>query len=247
VTIAIIGGTGPEGSGLALRWARAGETIIVGSRDAARAATTATNIANRVSGGTEPTLSDRPQGGRRMGAPARTSNVSGTDNASACAAAEIVVLTIPFEAHAETLKHLKSSFRSGQIVVDATVPLAASVGGKPTQPLGVWQGSAAQQAAELVPEGIAVVAAFHNVSADCLNEDAPVDCDVIVCSDNKEASKKIRELARKIPGLRAIDGGRLENARIVEQITALQIGLNIRHKGRAGIRITGLPPQAYDL
>jgi NADPH-dependent F420 reductase len=225
VTIAIIGGTGPEGSGLALRWARAGETIIIGSRDADRAAATAASIAERT----------------------RQTNISGADNASACAAADIVVLTIPFEAHAETLKHLKPSLRSGQIVVDATVPLAASVGGKPTQPLGVWQGSAAQQAAELVPQGVAVVAAFHNVSADCLNEDAPVDCDVIVCSDNKEASKKIRELARKIPGLRAIDGGRLENARIVEQITALQIGLNIRHKGRAGIRITGLPPQAYDL
>jgi len=225
VTIAIIGGTGPEGSGLALRWARAGETVIIGSRNAERAATTAASIAER----------------------ANSKTISGTDNISACAAAEVVVLTIPFEAHAATLKALKASFRPGQILVDATVPLAASVGGKPTQPLGVWQGSAAQQAAELVPEGIAVVAAFHNVCADCLNDDKPVDCDVIVCSDNKEAAKKVRDLARKIPGLRAIDGGKLENARIVEQITALQIGLNIRHKGRAGIRITGLPPQAYDL
>jgi 8-hydroxy-5-deazaflavin:NADPH oxidoreductase len=224
VTIAIIGGTGPEGSGLALRWARAGETIIIGSRNAERAKATASSIAER--------------GG--------ATNISGTDNASACAAAEIVVLTIPFEAHAETLKHLKACFRPGQTLVDATVPLAASVGGKPTQPLGVWQGSAAQQAAELVPEGVTVVAAFHNVCADCLNQDEPVDCDVIVCSDNKEAGKKVRELARKIPGLRAIDGGKLENARIVEQITALQIGLNIRHKGRAGIRITGLPNQAYE-
>lgn len=232
MTIAIIGGTGPEGSGLALRWARAGEKVVIGSRNAERAAATAAGIAERLSGG--------------AGAPARTSNVSGTDNNSACAAADIVVLTIPFEAHAETLKHLKPSFQSGQILVDATVPLAASVGGKPTQSLGVWQGSAAQQAAELVPDGVAVVAAFHNVSADCLNEDAPVDCDVIVCCDNKEAGKKVRELARRIPGLRAIDGGKLENARIVEQITALQIGLNIRHKGRAGIRITGLPNEAYE-
>lgn len=233
MTIAIIGGTGPEGSGLALRWARAGETIVIGSRGAERAAATAASIAQRIGGGT--------------GALARSTSISGRDNISACAAADIVVLTIPFEAHAETLKGLKSSFRPGQILVDATVPLAASVGGKPTQPLGVWQGSAAQQAAELVPEGVAVVAAFHNVCADCLNGDGPVDCDVLVCSDNKEAGKKVRELARKIPGLRAIDGGKLENARIVEQITALQIGLNIRHKGRAGIRITGLPPQAYDL
>jgi 8-hydroxy-5-deazaflavin:NADPH oxidoreductase len=230
VTIAIIGGTGPEGSGLALRWARAGETVIIGSRNAERAAATAASIAKHIGG---------------AGAPART-DMSGTDNASACAAAEIVVLTIPFEAHAETLKHLKPSLRSGQILVDATVPLAASVGGKPTQPLGVWQGSAAQQAAELVPEGVAVVAGYHNVSDAFLTEDAQFDSDVIVCSDNKAAGKKVRELARKIPGLRAIDGGKLENARIVEQITALQIGLNIRHKGRAGIRITGLPNEAYE-
>lgn len=225
MTIAIMGGTGPEGSGLALHWARAGENVIIGSRSSERAAATAVSVAER----------------------AGATNISGSDNASACAGADIVVLTVPFEAHVETLKHLKSSFRPGQILVDATVPLAASVGGKPTQPLGVWQGSAAQQAAELVPEGVAVVAAFHNVSAECLNQGEPVDCDVIVCSDNKEAAKKVRDLARKIPGLRAIDGGKLENARIVEQITALQIGLNIRHKGRVGIRITGLPPQAYDL
>ena len=225
MTIAIIGGTGPEGSGLALRWASAGETVIIGSRSAERAVATAASIAKQ----------------------GNSKTISGADNTSACAAADIVVLTIPFEAHAETLKHLKYSFRSGQILVDATVPLASSVGGKATQPLGVWQGSAAQQAAELVPEGVAVVGAFHNVCADCLNDNGAVDCDVIVCSDNKEAGKKVRELARKIPGLRAIDGGKLENARIVEQITALQIGLNIRHKGRAGIRITGLPPQAYEL
>ena len=232
MTIGIIGGTGPEGSGLALRWAQAGERVVIGSRSADRAAEIAAKISERIA-----TTGER--------APAST--LSGADNASACSSADVVVLTIPFEAHAETLKHLKASFRPGQILVDATVPLATSVGGKPTQPLGVWQGSAAQQAAELVPDRVGVVAAFHNVCADCLNDDKPVDCDVIVCSDNKEAGKKVRELARKIPGLRAIDGGKLENARIVEQITALQIGLNIRHKGRAGIRITGLPPQAYDL
>jgi len=232
VTIAIIGGTGPEGSGLALRWSLAGEKVVIGSRNAQRAAEIAATILGRIAS---------------TGEGARASTLSGADNTSACASADIVVLTVPFEAHAETLKNLKASFRAGQILVDATVPLAASVGGKPTQPLGVWQGSAAQQAAELVPDDVVVVAAFHNVCADCLNGDQPIDCDVIVCSDNKEAGKKVRELARKIPGLRAIDGGKLENARIVEQITALQIGLNIRHKGRAGIRITGLPPQAYDL
>jgi hypothetical protein len=111
----------------------------------------------------------------------------------------------------------------------------------------VWQGSAAQQAAELVPKGVSVVAAFQNVSADILNTDANVECDVIVCCDDPNATQVTLELASKISGVRAIDGGKLENARIVEQITALLIGLNIRHKGHGGIRITGLPDGAYKL
>jgi 8-hydroxy-5-deazaflavin:NADPH oxidoreductase len=235
VTIAIVGGTGPEGSGLALRWARAGEKVIIGSRSRERAAAAAASIVERI------------RGGSRTGVQVLEADVSGADNPVACAAADIVILTVPFEAQAETLKHLKASFRPGQILVDATVPLAASVGGKPTRTLGVWQGSAAQQAAELVPDGVVLVAAFHNVSAELLNIDQAIECDVIVCSDDKEAAKKIRNLARKIPGIRAIDGGKLENARIVEQITALLIGFNIRYKGHSGIRITGLPPQAYDI
>lgn len=226
MTIAIVGGTGPEGSGLALRWAQAGETIIIGSRDAQRASESAAKLGEKIGG--------------------KGSRVSGAENKAACAGAEIVVLTVPFEAQAETLKHIKPALRPGQILVDTTVPLAASVGGKPTRTLGVWQGSAAQQAAELVPEGVAVVAAFHNLAADLLKIDGPVDCDVIVCSDDKEAGKRVRELARKIPGVRALDGGKLENARIVEQITAVLIGLNIRHKGHSGLRITGLPPGAYE-
>ena len=136
---------------------------------------------------------------------------------------------------------------SGQILVDTTVPLAASVGGRATRTLGVWQGSAAQQASELVPEGVAVVAAFHNLSAELLMREGPVDSDVIVCADDKLAGERVRHLARKIPGVRALDGGKLETARIVEQITALLISLNIRLKGHSGLRITGLPPQAYDL
>ncbi|HXU17446.1 MAG TPA: NADPH-dependent F420 reductase [Terriglobales bacterium] len=248
MTIAIVGGTGPEGSGLALRWARAGQKVIIGSRSAERATAAASSIAERIGGARGRVASDLPQGdGSRTGVPALEADISGADNTAACAAADIVILTVPFDAHAETLKHLKPSFRPGQILVDATVPLAASVGGKPTRTLGVWQGSAAQQAAELVPDGVVVVAAFHNVSAELLNIEQAIECDVIVCSDDKEAAKKIRNLARKIPGIRAIDGGKLENARIVEQITALLIGLNIRHKGHSGIRITGLPLQAYDI
>lgn len=218
-TIAILGGSGPEGSGLALRWARAGESIIIGSRDAKRAQEAAGKISSR----------------------ART-QVRGEENSVACAAADVVVLTVPFAGHADLLKSLKSHFQPQAILIDATVPLAAAVGDRPTRTLGLWQGSAAQQAAELAPKGIAVAAAFQNVSAVLLDGDGPIDCDVIVCSDDSRAMQVARELADKIPGLRSLDGGKLENARIVEQITALLITLNIRQKSHhAGLRITGLP------
>lgn len=223
--IAVLGGTGPEGFGLALRWAQAGEMVIIGSRDAKRAQATADKIKQRV------------------GASAK---ISGSENIAACGAADLIVLTIPFEGHATLLKQVKPSIRPGTIVIDATVPLAASVGGRATRTLGVWQGSAAQQAAELVPKGVSVVAAFQNLGAELLNAEGPVDCDVIVCGDDPDANQVVRGLAIKIPGVRAIDGGKLENARILEQITALLIGLNIRHKGHSGIRITGLPPSAYE-
>ncbi len=222
--IAVLGGTGPEGFGLALRWAQAGETVIVGSRDAQRAEAAAEKIR------------------QRLGASVK---VSGMENAAASGAAEFLVLTVPFEGHATLLKQLKPAIRPGSIVIDATVPLAASVGGRATRTLGVWQGSAAQQTAELVPSGVSVVAAFQNAGAEMLNAEGPVDCDVIVCSDDAEASRTVRTLAAKIAGVRALDGGKLETARILEQITALLIGLNIRYKGHSGIRITGLPASAY--
>jgi 8-hydroxy-5-deazaflavin:NADPH oxidoreductase len=222
--IAILGGTGPTGMGLALRWARAGETIIIGSRDVERAQETAAQIKARA---------------------ATQVNISGMENAEACGAAGILMLTVPFEGQTSLLQHLKPAIRSARILIDATVPLAASVGGRASRTLGVWQGSAAQQAAELVPKGLSVAAAFHNVSANLLNGDDPLDCDVIVCSDDPETTQVVCGLAAKIPGVCAIDGGKLENARILEQLTALLIGLNIRHKGHAGIRITGLPPGAY--
>jgi NADPH-dependent F420 reductase len=223
-TIAVIGGTGPAGTGLALRWARAGEIIIIGSRDADRAQQTADTIR------------------KRAGANAQ---ISGMENSAACAASDLLVLTVPFDGQAALLKLLKPAIGPGSILIDATVPLAASVGGRASRTLGVWQGSAAQQTAELVPKGVSVVAAFQNVSAEVLNSNEDIDCDVIVCSDDPDATQVAMELATKIPRVRAIDGGKLENARIVEQITALLIGLNIRHKGHGGIRITGLPEAAY--
>ncbi len=222
--IAILGGTGPAGMGLALRWARAGETVILGSRSAERAQEAAARIRERAGAG---------------------SKVTGLENAMACAGSDLLVLTVPFEGQAALLKQLKPAFKAGSILIDATVPLASSVGGRASRMLGVWQGSAAQQSAELVPEGVTVVAAFQNCSADAMNGDGPVECDVLVCSDDAGATRQVIELAARIPGVRGIDCGRLENARIIEQITALLIGLNIRHKGHAGIRITGLPPSSY--
>jgi len=218
--VAIVGGTGPEGRGLAWRWARAGLPIIIGSRDAERGRQAAESIKVACGG---------------------AANVEGTDNAGAVAQANVVMLTVPFGGQAELLKKLKPSFRPDTVLIDATVPLAAEIGGRPTRVLGVWQGSAAQQTAELVPEGTRVVAAFHNVSHTLLEGDAPVDCDVIVCTDHEPARQIAFDLARNIPGVRPIDGGRLENARTVEQITALLIAINIRAKKQsAGIRITGI-------
>ncbi len=222
--VAIIGGAGNEGFGLALRWAQAGETVIIGSRDAARAQQAADKIKQRVP----------------------NAYVSGMENSAAVAASDLIVLTIPFEVHAATLKQLKPAIRPGSIVVDTTVPLAASVGGRATRTLGVWQGSAAQQAAEILGKEIHVAAAFHHVGSELLIADGEkVDCDVIVCSDDPAATKTVRQLAAKIPGVRGLDGGKLENARILEQITALLIGFSLRDKGHAGIRITGLPDSAY--
>jgi len=222
--IAIIGGTGPAGMGLALRWVRAGETVIIGSREEERARQAAASIQRRVG---------------------NQAKITGMENSAACAAADILMLTVPFAGQASLIKRLKSAMTAGSILIDATVPLAAEIGGRASRTLGVWQGSAAEQAAELAHKDVSVVAAFHNTSAELLGGDNPLDCDVIVCSDDPDAAQLTRELAAKIPGVRPIDGGKLENARIVEQITALLIGLNMRHKGHSGIRITGLPPTAY--
>jgi len=218
--IAIVGGTGPEGSGLAIRWARAGESVIIGSRDAERARAAAAQIAEKAGA---------------------LASVEGADNVTAVKMCDVVVVTVPFAGQADLLKELKPSFRTGTVLIDATVPLATAVGGRPTRVLGVWQGSAAEQAQEVVGKNVAVAAAFHSLSSTVLAGEDDVDCDVIVCSDDDRARQVASELAAKIPGVRAIDGGKLENARIVEAMTALLITLNIRHKVHgAGWRVTGL-------
>ena len=219
--IAILGGTGAEGSGLAYRWAKAGEQVLIGSRDGARAAETAKQLRERIGGAAQ---------------------IEGMDNASAAAACDIAVMTVPFSGAAALLKQLKGVWKPGTVVIDTTVPLAATVGGAATRTLGVWQGSAAEQTKELLPPGVSLAAALQNLGAASLAGDGPVECDVLVCSDDEKAKQVAAELVGKIPGARALNGGKLENARIVESLTALLIGLNMRYKVHgAGIRFTGLP------
>ena len=218
-SVSIIGASGALGQGLALRWAQAGVPLVLGSREAQRAAEAAAAVVAAVPGAA----------------------VEGVDNVAAAAVSPVVVLSVPFSAQAKTIKQIAESLTPGQLVIDATVPLAAQVGGKPTQILGVWQGSAAQQAASLLPEGVAIVSALHTVSAASLAEpDHAFDEDVLVCGDEKEQKAIASELIETIDGLRAVDAGRLENSRITESLTALMIGINIRNKAHAGIRITGL-------
>ena len=219
--ITLIGGTGDLGYGLAVRWAHAGVPIVIGSRDAGRAR----DAAERV----------------KAAMPAGVS-VEGCENAEAAAKSSIVVLSVPFPAQAGILQSIKGSLKNS-ILVDTTVPLAATVGGRPTRLLGVWEGSAAEQARALAPPEVPVVAAFHNLSALALQDLAhPLDCDILICGDDAAAKERLMPLVRLIPGLRPVDAGPLEMARIVESITALLISINRRHKvSHAGLRITGLP------
>lgn len=217
--VCIVGGTGALGFGLAVRLAGGGVPIVIGSRDAERAREAAQRARRQI-----------PEG-----------SFSGAENADAVTDAELVILSVPFRSQSETLTNLKHALREGQLVIDATVPLAAAVSGKATRTLGVWQGSAAQQAQEMVPEGVRVVSAFHTVSAALLTDlDHRLDEDVLVCGNRREDKARVAELVDRVDGLRAVDCGPLEMARIVEQFTPLLISINVRHKTRAGIKITGL-------
>ena len=218
--IPIIGGTGALGYGLALRWARAGIPVVIGSRDVGRAEEAAGRVAAAVEG----------------------ADVEGLENGAAAARGPIVFLTVPFRAQSETLTNLRDHLREDQLLVDCTVPLAAAVSGKATRTLGVWQGSAAQQAQEMAPDGVTVVSALHSVGAPELADlDIEMDEDVLVCGDKKADKARVAKLIEAIPGLRPINAGALETARIVEQLTPLLISINVRHKTHAGIKITGLP------
>ncbi len=219
-TIPIVGGTGALGAGLATRWAQAGAPIVLGSRSAERAEEAAAKLREKV-----------PE-----------TDIRGLENGEAAQQAEIVFLTVPFRAQSENLNNLREALRPGQILVDCTVPLAAAVSGKATRSLGVWQGSAAQQAQEMVPEGVTVIAALHTVGAPTLADpEAELDEDVLVCGDRKADKARVARLIELIGGLRPVNAGALEMARIVEQLTPMLISINTRYKAHAGIKLTNLP------
>ncbi len=223
-TIPIVGGTGALGSGLAVRLAAAGHHVAIGSRDAGRAEEAAARVREKVPGAT----------------------VDGLANAAAAALGPIVFLTVPFRAQSENLTNLKQALTAGQILVDATVPLAAAVSGKATRLLGVPQGSAAEQAREMVPDGVTVISALHSVSAATLADpDAELDEDVPVCGDKKDDKRRVADIIGSIPGLRPVNAGALETARLVEGLTPLLISVNIRNKTHAGIKFTGLPEELW--
>ena len=217
--IPIIGGTGALGWGLALRLAGAGRPVAIGSRSAERAGEAVDRLLEAVP----------------------DAEAEGLVNTDAARRGPIVFLTVPFRAQSENLNNLREALEPGQILVDCTVPTAAAVGGKATRSLAVWQGSAAQQAQEMVPDGVTVVAALHTVSAPVLGDpEAKLDEDVLICGDRRADKARVARLVELIPGLRAVNAGALEMARIVEQLTPLLISINVRYKAHAGIRVTGL-------
>jgi len=222
--VSIVGGTGALGFGLALRLGAAGTPVVLGSRDAGRAQEAAAKACAQV-----------PE-----------ASFAGLENAQAAAEADVVLLCVPFRNQSENLTNLKESLREGQLLVDATVPLAAAVSGKATRMLGVPQGSAAQQAAEMAPAGVRVVSALHTVSAATLADlDHELAEDVLVCGDRRDDKREAAELLGRIPGLRCVDCGRLEMSRVTESLTAMLISVNVRYKTHAGIRLTGLPEDLW--
>ncbi|WP_235877649.1 NADPH-dependent F420 reductase [Saccharopolyspora karakumensis] len=213
MTVGVLGGTGAQGRGLAIRWAKAGLKVVIGSRNAERAQQAAEEI-KEIAGG----------------------DVTGADNAGCAAASDLVLAALPWEGHAETLKSLQTEL-AGKIVIDCVNPLGFDKKGPYALP--VEEGSAAQQAEQILPDS-RVTAAFHHVSAVTLADLAVghVDLDVLVLGDDRGATDTVRELADVIPGVRGIYGGRLRNAHQVEAFTANLIAINRRYKAHAGLRIT---------
>lgn len=214
--IAILGGTGHEGSGLALRWAAAGHTVLIGSRTPEKAQTTALELNARLN----------------------TTRIRGLDNVSAAREADVVTLTVPYSAHRATLAEVREAVQ-GKIVIDVTVPLVPPKVSRVQLPP---EGTASQQAQALLGENVRVVTAFQNIAADHLHDlNHAIECEVLVCGDDKEAKQVVMALARAA-GMTAWDAGPLANSVVPEALTSVLIGLNMRHKVKsAGIRLTGLP------
>lgn len=214
LTVAVLGGTGPQGRGLARRFAAAGLRVVLGSRDAGRAQEAAAAIGD---------------------------GVTGADNRSAAEQGDVVVVAVPWDGHAALLADLRDVL-DGKLVVDCVNPLGFDTQGAYALP--VEEGSAAQQAAALLP-GSRVVAAFHHVSAVLLEDPAvgSVDTDVLVLGDDRESTDLVQALASRIPGMRGIYAGRLRNARQVEAMTANLISINRRYKAHAGLRVTDVDPE----
>jgi 8-hydroxy-5-deazaflavin:NADPH oxidoreductase len=218
--VPIVGATGDLGFGLALRWAAAGVPVTIGSRDEGRARDAAARARQLLPG----------------------ADVEGAANAAAVGDAPVVVLAVPFAAQAATVRAIRDGLSAETLLVDCTVPLATAVGGRATQAIGVWHGSAAQQAQALVPAGVRVVAAGHTVSSATLSDlERPVAEDVLLCGDRKADKARVARLVQRIDGLRAVNAGTLETARLVEQLTPLLISINSRYKTHAGLRVLGLP------
>lgn len=222
MSIAIVGGTGDQGFGLALRLGGAGRSIVIGSRDAERGSAAAAKAVERLGG---------------------KADVTGAANADAVAAAEVVFVTVPFAGQADIYRSIAEAVPEGVVVCDCTSPLATATGGRPWQVLRPWQGSAVEQAKEILPKGTRLVSGFHTIAAEALEDlDHPLDGDVLLCGADAEAKATIGELAASIPNLGWADAGALTAARILEPMTAILVNLNRRYKVRtAGFRVTGLP------
>ena len=219
-TIALIGGTGPEGRGLAVRFALAGHRVVIGSRQAERGAAAAADVREVLAGEV-----------------AASTDVSGTTNEQAVAGAGIVIVTVPYDGHRATLEALRDAI-AGKIVVDAAVPMRFERGPRPIE---VEAGSVAEEAAELLPQSH-VIGAFHNLSAEVLlDPTASLDADVLVTGAHQDAKATVCELAEQIAGVRAVDAGPLRFSRFVEGVTLLLAGINGRYKAHTGIHIAGLP------
>lgn len=218
--VVIVGGTGDLGFALACRWAQAGLEVVIGSREEAKAKTAVSRLRELVP----------------------DAKVEGMENGAATAVTPVVVVAVPFSGLIPIYKSIAEHLRADSVVIDATVPVEASVGGKATHVFGVWEGSAAQLGLAFLPKGTTMCAAFHTLSASAVGDlGSPVLGDVPVCG-RKDGKPIVKELVEAIPDLRFVDAGPLENARIVEPITALLIGLNHRYgTDRAGISFTGLP------